>query len=307
MKFELPHRDSGYYPQVVLTLNGIPDEKIFHIEHGLMHPVDIFVTTFNDATESASRLTKRINSIILLKKENEDIRLEEIDDIRVDIFNFLFFSANFIEACQSIIKSLFEKNSKQAGKAAREFNGLTIEYRAHVSKIINFIKHQHRRIRPITGAWGNKIIVGYYVEGVVAANVIGPDPEVHPDSNSAISLNRDIPYHVVNLYFMCSCLDTIVRKHIKVAQIAQPNLDGNKIFSLLQEISKIPLNYFPNEINKSIPLISTHTSPSDRALLEYPGRKKAENRKPHNMNISLTSIMGVRSRSLKLPYSPIDS
>lgn len=302
MKYELPHKDSGYYPQVISTLNGIADESIFNVEHGLMHPVDVFLTTFNDSIESALRLTKRINSIISSKAENLNFEIEEIDDIRVDIFNLLFFSANLIESCQSIIKSLFEKDSKIAGKAAREFNDLTREYRAHVSKIVNFIKHQHRRIRPITATWDNQIIVGYYVEGVVAKNVIGPDPNIHANANVAISLNRDIPYHVVNYYFVCSCLDTVVKKHMKPEKAPLKNPEKNKVFSLLQEVSKIPSNYFSDEIHKGFATVSVRTHPSTQVLLEYPGRKKAENRKPHIMNISVTSVIGIRSRTLKMPY-----
>lgn len=302
MKFELPHKDSGYYPQVITTLNGISDEMIFNIDYGLMHPVDVFLTTFNDSIESALRLTKRINSIISLKTEKLDFEIEEIDDIRVDIFNFLFFSANLIESCQSIIKSLFEKDSKIAGKAAREFNSLTRDYRAHVSKIVNFIKHQHRRIRPITATWENQIIIGYYVEGVVEKNVIGPDPDIHLNSNVAISLNRDIPYHVVNYYFVCSCLDTVVRKHIKSEKTPLKNLNDNKSLSLLQEVSKIPSNYFPDEIPKGSATVTVRTHPHNQVLLEYPGRKKAKNRKSHIMNISVTSTIGIRSRTLKMPY-----
>jgi len=302
MKYELPQKGSGYYPPVILTLNGIADDMAFNAAHGLMHPVDVFLTTFNDSIESALRLTRRVNSIVSSKVENPSFKIEDIDDIRVDIFNFLFFSANLIESCQSIIKSLFEKDSKLATKAVREFNGLTTEYRGHVLKIINYIKHKHRRIRPITTTWGNQIIIGYYIEGVVEKNVIGPDPDIHLNADTAISLNRDIPYHIFNYYFICSCLNTIIKKYIKHIKISPIIPEESKILQLLQEVNKIPSNYFPDEIFKNSVTISIRGQSTEKILLEYPGKEKAKNRNQQAMDISITSTIGIRSRSLKLPY-----
>ena len=137
---------------------------------------------------------------------------------------------------------------------------------------------------------------------MVAKNVIGPDPEIHLNSNAAISLNRDIPYHVINCYFVCSCLDTIVKKYIKSEIAPLKNSEASKVLLLLQEVSKIPANYFPDEISKGSATVSVRAHPSNQVLLEYPGRRRVENRKPHIMNISVMSAIGIRSRTLKMPY-----
>lgn len=310
MIYEYPKRDSGYFPEALSILTNIHDSCLFHEDHNLSHPGDLFLLTFNDVVECAHRLAKITN--IEAKKYSTDPSkgLSEIDSIRIEIFNLLFYSSNFIESCQSIIKSLFKDGAKDKKfvRAIRDFLDNTKAYREHTSKIVNLIKHQHRRVRPFTFAWDRHIIIGYFIEGLLAPTVLGPDPQVHKPFNklnTGISINRDIAYHVVNIYYASACLASIVKKYAKINSGATPRVPGDHIVECLSELSNIPLLLLPDEFTKEMPVISKHQD--DKFILEMPSKKKPINDKPHSASVAVNAKIGIANRSFAPPYMPINA
>lgn len=305
MKYELPTKLAGYYPEVLSILSSIEDSSLFHEDKNLSHPADIFLLAFNDVIECAHRLSKRVNAEVGRIKSFESVGSDALDDLRIDIFNLIFYTSNFIEACQSIIKSLFMEGgkSKEFAKAVREFGENTKPYRDHTSKIINEIKHQHRRIRPFTYAGNNNLIIGYFVEGLVQPNTIGPEPKIHEKYNgvnTGISVNRDIPYHLVNIFFASACLASVIRKYAKINTIAPLNLPGEQVVSCLGDVAKIRLMLLPDEFYKQIPSVFEHKA--NHFTLELPSNRKPENMAPYVANISVTARIGIRNRSIAPPY-----
>jgi hypothetical protein len=307
MKYELPTKSAGYFPEALSILSSIEDSCVFNESRDLSHPADIFLLTFNDVIECAYRLSKRYNEEVGRRQVLAQADISEIDDIRIDIFNLLFYASNFIEACQSIIKSLFpddDKGKKNFTKAVREFNENTKDYRAHASKIINEIKHQHRRIRPFSYAWDKHLIIGYFIEGLVGINTIGPEPKVHAKFNSlntGFSINRDIPYHLVNIYFTAACLASTVRNYARVSSVSPRILDGEHVVRCFREVEKMKLLLLPDEIKKDVPSVIEHKE--GKFALELPSKRKAENRHPHIANISVTARLGIRNLSFAPPYA----
>jgi hypothetical protein len=304
MKFELPTKLSGYLPEAISILSSIEDINIFNEDKNLSHPADLFLLAFNDVMECAFRLSKRLN------EEVDQTRISttapaDLNDIRFDIFNLFFYTSNFIEACQSIIKSMFKEGGKDKNfiKAIREFNDNTKSYRDHTSKIINLIKHQHRRISPFSYSWSNNLIIGYFVEGLVAPTVIGPDPQVHQKyngQNTGISLNFDIPFHIANIYFSSACLSSVIKKYTEATQPKTSNLLKDETLKCLKEVSKIDLIFFPNEISNEIPSITERKA--ENFLIEMPSRKKPKNNNLHVANISVIARIGIKNRTIAPPY-----
>lgn len=306
MKYELPTKSAGYFPEVLSLLSSIEDSCVFNEDRDLSHPADLFLLTFNDVIECAYRLSKRFNAEADRRQLHQKTEISELDDIRIDIFNLIFYTSNFIEACQSIIKSLFpdSDNGNTFTKAVREFNENTKDYRSHASKIINQIKHQHRRIRPFSYAWNNNLIIGYFIEGLVGINTIGPEPKIHSkfnDLNTGFSLNRDIPYHLVNVYFASACLASIVRKHAKINEVFPKVLDGEHLVRCFREVEKMKVIFLPDEIKMKMPFVQERKE--GKFLLEFPSAKKPENLKPHIADISVTARLGIKNLSFAPPYA----
>ena len=112
MKFTDPTKSTGYYPEVLSILSKIDEKSLFHENKNLSHPADTFLIAFNDVIDCAHRLSKRVNAELERRRYSATGNLDGLDDIRIDIFCLIFYTANFLEACQSIIKSLFEDGGK---------------------------------------------------------------------------------------------------------------------------------------------------------------------------------------------------
>lgn len=300
MKYELPNKTSGYFPEALATLNSLPPE-FTKKELRLFHPADVFLFSFMDAIKCAKKLSEMLNIETEKRQKNTAYEPKNLEEFEKEIFNLFFYSANFIEACQSIIKCLID--DKKLTKASRRFNGMIIKYKSHTSTIINEIKHKHRRVRTFSSLWDENLIIGYYVEGLIAENVMGPDPLIHKDHNgvrTGKSLNLEIPYQIINIYFTSACLDSVIKEHLPITNEILNINEPKEVSDCLTEAAKIPTLLLPNEFKGKIPSIKKKTN--DGFSLANPGHKNPENKKPHNMSISLSSRIGIKCKTLALPY-----
>ncbi|RRS07066.1 hypothetical protein EAG18_19160 [Pseudoalteromonas sp. J010] len=303
MKYELPFERTGYLPKVVATLSGLDDKESGHENLCLNHPLDVFYFTFSDVIKCVSRLTRRYEKDITKRKNSSQYKPDDIEEYSVDIFNTIFYSSNFIEACQSIIKSVCHGNKKVQTKAVREFNVSTKDYRSHISKIINEIKHKHRRVNTFSYAWDSNLIIGYYIEGVVDKGVLGPDPLIHKNFNglrTGFSLNRYIPYYLINLYHVASCLDSVMKKYGNVGDSEFTLRENRDIVDCIEMVSRLPMALFTDEFKLKVPAISAKAG--ERFLLELPGKRKIENKKLHIADVSLGARVGLHSKTMTFPY-----
>lgn len=300
MKYILPTKDTSYFPDTLSVLDALPDEILNHASYQLMHPFDIFSSVLQEVIESGITLSKltlnRINNPLIDENEADNIEAQ----IRNGVFNFLFCLANYIDGCKSIIKCIYSKENANHTKISRQFEGIIKPYSNHLMKIVNHIKHRHRSIRILTGSWDNNIIVGYFIEGVINKETIGPDPEIHAYGKTAISLNRDIPFHICNIFFVATALKTTIEQNTELMKdLKHVKIENDKIFELLSITANLPKLYFPDEITKPVPDIKIIEK---SVSISLPSTKKALNRHPHSMKLRLQSTLRKHSRTLSLPY-----
>ena len=307
MRYIIPSGSTGYFPEVLSVLMSLDDEKLFFEDKNLSHPTDLFLLAFNDVIECITNITEKLHQSTKETKITAKPPTN-IGEFKILTFNLLFYTANFIEACQSIIKSLFKDggNNKEFTKAVRDFKESIKSYHDHTSKIINLIKHQHRRVCPFSATWSNNLIVGYFIEGLVAPATIGPDPQIHKNYKgclTGISLNYEINYHLANIYFCAYSLASIIKKYSPGKTIGteiKTNIDDSAIKKCFELVSSIDLLLLPNEFLLPSPFLLKNND--NKYTIEMPGSLKPKNRKPHILNISLTSRIGIRNRSIALPY-----
>lgn len=306
MKFELPNKVAGYFPTVFSQLTSLDDDHVYDHEQQLSHPSDIFLLTFRDAIDCLYVLAKSVNEISELTARGENIETNRLSEMRRQIFDLLFYTGNFVEGCQSIIKSLFPKGDKRLTKVSRVFRVFREnieEYTSHASQLINKVKHQHRRPRTFTFKHDNKIIVGYYLEGLVQKGVLGPDPELHKLYNGArtgFSLNRALPYHLCNIYYVSACLASIIKTYGRTGVASDVKIDDSFLHEALLEVSKIPCILLPDEMEKPLPAVICKNDKIFR--LDFPGKKEIINQYFHIADVSLEARMGIRDRGLAPPY-----
>lgn len=311
MKYELPSKRSGYLPEVISFLETLDDQYVFSENHELSHPSDIFMLTFRDAIECISRLSKSVDDATQSIALDKNLTNERLSEIRHEIFDLLFYSANFVEGCLSIIKSLFPKGDKRFNKAVREFRNNVEEYVSHASTLINRVKHRHRRPRVFTFIFDKKIIIGYYLEGVVEKGVLGPDLELHKSYRGMLtgfSLNRAIPYHLCNLYYVSACLAHTVKEYGRFSTnndgVDVKSVESKWLCEALTKAANIPCLLLPDEFEKPLPVVILKND--SRYILELPGRKEILNRRLHDAQVNLETRVGVRDRGIALPYKQRD-
>lgn len=305
MEFNVPNKDTGYLPTVFSLLKSLDDEHVYGHEHMLSHPADIFILTFRDAIECINRLAKVVNETTESVKFGNKIKDDHLTEIRRQVFDLLFYTGNFVEGCQSIIKCLFKKGDKNLTKAARTFKENVEDYTKHASQLINKVKHQHRRPRTFTFTRDDNddIIIGYYLEGLVKKNTLGPDPELHKtykNNLTGFSLNRAIPYHLYNLYYVSACLEKIIKTHGRLGTISNIEINDNYFRETFLEVEKIPCMLLPDEMKKKLPVVTRKND--ENYLLQFPGKKKIINKENHVATIRLEARVGIRDRIIALPY-----
>ncbi|WP_143486038.1 hypothetical protein [Pseudomonas sp. PA15(2017)] len=303
MEFKFPSKIDGYQPEVVRTLVNVEDAASRHAALGLHHPADIFLFAFTDALKSIERLAINLKIETRKKCESPEYKID-LDDFRIDIFNMLFFTNNFIEACQSVIRSIFSEDEKSKfTKASRAFSAATSDIRAHTSAIVNEIKHKHRVIRPFTFSSPAGVIIGYYIEGIVAENCTGPDPLIHQrfeDVYTGFSLNQQLSFHLFSLYKVAACLESTVRAHRNVKPAETMESHKDIALDCLRAVSEIPLMLLPDEFNKDYATV-VEKKPG-HFTISNPSRKKPENPQRAHAQISLSTTVGIKARSFTMPY-----
>lgn len=294
MKYTLPYDGESCVPEVHVYLCTIDKSYLHNKEHGLMHPADIFTAVFDEVIASGGRL---VTSLLEMNDDREKRRDVHINSL---ISGFLYSLSNFIDGCKSIIKCFFPKQEeKKYKKIISDFMRQCKEYIDYVNTKINYIKHRHRNIATILCEWDDKFIIGYYVNGPVSDNLNGPDPDIHKDVNCAISMNWDIPYHIVNVYWLSASLKAFINE-IRLPTVSFESKSERKdVAKFLEDISLIKRVLLPDEFSKKQAAVKKSAS---GYILEYPSKLKAENTKPHNMNISMTTKIGHGARGFVTPY-----
>jgi len=294
MRYELPSKNKSYVPDLYAYLCSIDAKHLHNMEHGLMHPADVFTTVFDEVVASGQRLAISIQEM----EQNKDKRRDK--HINSLISGFLYSISNFIDGCKSIVKCLFSKDEeKKYKKIISDFINQCRLYIDYVNTKVNYIKHRHRSISTILCEWENDFILGYYVNGPVSENINGPDPDIHKDVNCAISMNWEFPYHIVNIYFLSASLKSILEEVRPSVIDFEKKYDDKDLMNFLIDVSSINRFLLPDEFGKHQALVKRKDT---KFILEYPSKVKAKNNHLHMMNISMTAKVGFGARGFVTPY-----
>jgi hypothetical protein len=302
MQLRLPSKVFGYYPEALGVFLAIDEIQSFHSDLCLLHPADIFSSTFDEFAQSALLLLRKVNEIGDRSISDDMMTHSEGDEISHLTQNLFLCADNFLNGCRSILRCTKNDVDKETTKLLREFDSQVRQYASVVSKIINYIKHRHRKIRTIYCTSNSIFIIGYFVEGVVGKGLIGPDPDIHANSDCAISFNRDIPFHVANVYLCAGIAGALCKKAFHISTPIQPqSVESPALEELFERCSKLASNYFIDEVRlESHPQISKKGNGEFEVSIS--NKNKPSNRHPHLQNFTLRFKVPHMYRSIKIPY-----
>jgi hypothetical protein len=304
------HRDGNLHPRAFNCLKLLPESFTYHKDHTQRHPFSIYSNSIQEVMQSFNDVLDEIDKIstALFNTEGDlDYPLKKLSDLQKLL---LYALQSHIDDCYGILKVIHPYDSKVPEKSAdgwlkkvnhpayNEFQNAINEYRKSFAPIVNKMKHNGSKLRPmmmysrecdmversvkkgIQTFPKNACIIGYFLEGMQPNGRIGPDCEIHPDGVSAISLNRDLRYHFANLYLVGDHLRVAIAKtvrhfhNIKLPRdIAVKDTASQYDIKLIAErVSKLPPLFFENEFSKKTPDIKFHHHNGNTDLiLEVPG------------------------------------
>lgn len=284
--------------QAAIVLGALKKYKFYNTDFSLRHPLAIYNISISAVITSMSFLldtVNRLNSISARELQNEENNKALISATD----QYLDSIMEHMDDCLNIIKSLYgQKNEKKYKKSCRVFNQHIKSFRDHIAKQVNHIKHSQARIRLIVFYNKSIYVPGYFIEGVLPDEVIGPHPVVHPGSNSAFSYSREIRHSLCGIFFISNYLANIIKAEMPIK--AKGALDKNKeLGELILKISGIGNVFFPDEYKKPIPNIKITSS---TITIEYPCKRACLTAFPPQMKVKLGFMGDGVTKTFKMPH-----
>lgn len=245
-------------PEVALLLRGIPQSRSYHDSYRLRHPSAIYHLSLERLVPRFNRVIEDFQSLAVIFTRQS--RPPEDFTWLASVEPLLYAVLEHIEDCQNVLLCLFpDAKSAKRDNAFKHYNAEVKRYRKPLAKIVNAIKHGSRHLRPCIMYDSRRVVPGYFVEGMVAADVVGPDPDFHPHGDSAISLWRDRKRLFCTIFL-------VARKLQKAVECICPGTEPRALeetrfpvsrdyFLLASELSMFPDLVFPNEIHDDVPFV----------------------------------------------------
>lgn len=290
-------------PRPAYILDNLESVPIFHEQYMVRHPTAAYNVSLRAVS---SRLFDLLTTLDDAKNKKGFDSPKETDWDRKLLSatdHFLDSLMEHVEDCGGILRSFFPKSEKNKfEKVFKEYKTSVNPYRDHIAKIVNYIKHNQGRLRTISFSWPSDSLLGYYVEGPVSGGGLGPASISHPDELSGFSFNRDIPYHVTQIFAVGSrlaqALYTVDRNIIsskKPKKIISRDSDWLKAIELVAVLPKV---VFPDEMSKPVPAVRIK---GKGVSIEYPAKAKWV-LPPAGAKISVKMEGDGITRSFKMPY-----
>lgn len=246
---------SGLQPHAQIALEQIKD---MIINSSKRHPLAIYNLSFSRILNNFEDVINSLNNVQKIDITNPEVDIDSKPHklILKNQYQLLYSLMEHMDDCKNVLKQ-FYSNTDEFKKSiiVKEFNNNIDEYRNFIGKIVNNIKHEQGRLRFIILINEKSQYPGYFVEGNLKENHVGPNPLIHENSNTAFSFSRDLKFHFVNLMFVSFHLAIAIVKINNLPDISVVNIITNdkRLNEITKKISSLPYNFYNDEITKPIP------------------------------------------------------
>lgn len=285
IKIELEENQSnpkGVIPQATHLLEAIDPAYIFETGTVQRHPAAIYKMSASKIGQALDRLIHVLDEIPQIHiQANSQFESNWRDDFLSGLKIFLYSMMEHFDDCRNILNCFTspEEGSKKRKKRFKNFESCVASYRDHIGKVVNFLKHNQCHLRAFTIANSQEFNLGYYVEGVHPDGAIGPEPTIHKFGDTAFSIARDLPMHILFLYRISEALASSIMSITGISEYYYSDKDDkeNELWkSRIEYISKLPKRYYKDEISRPSPIIEFQENGASTAVrMSYvPSSKK---------------------------------
>lgn len=290
-------------PKAAYALSQLDGIELYHDDYGLRHPLGAYNISLSSIGKRVSRVVEVVNELQTEswnpgKASPRNEALLEATDHLLDA------AMEHLDVCHSILKCFFKPDEERGRKLAYQLLKKEIEpYRNHIGSVDNYINHKQGALRLIQFVWPGGRCLGYFVEGNLGEGMLGPAREIHKDSNSAFSFNRDVRFHVCSVFAvgarLASVLHSIDKRIVPRYKTTENYLKANDWITSLKLVSGLPYTFFHDEVSIGIPEIRLS---KERLIVTVPGDRRKVSIPPNGSRISLVYIGDGVTRGFKLPY-----
>lgn len=298
MKIKYKGAIEQYCPKALKGLRSIGNNIVNR--NNRRPPIEIYSSSFSRYLQKTKALIEEIRIFSSADTKNEMLsnRLLSMTE------GWLYSIVEHMDSCVDALYGVYfdDIDNQCATKQVRKFKADIKGYRSEWAKIVNFIKHNQGVTRIVYFHWRDGFVAGFFIEGVVETGVIGPEPTIHDDSNSAFSYNRMLAKSLCDILFVSNIMDGYLY-NLHKGIYDRKGFGGSDLHEVYRKISVIPMQYFPDERAKPIPYFHAKYSDKDvDILVEMPKKGVRIQFPPPGCKLATVFSVGEVSRTYKLPY-----
>lgn len=280
---------------------------VFHEEYGVRHPLGAYTVSLSAVANRTMAVLDLLDDTALFYRRSST-ESDWANKILEAMDHLLDALAEHVEDCGGVLRSFFPKSKKRDFEVALEqFKKQTKPYRNHICKIDNFIKHNQGRLRMVIMSNAVGVVPGYFVEGPIPGGGVGPSNIIHGSHNTAFSFNRDIPFHICNVYavsaFLAQALHAVNSRLVPSGTTKQNPESESHWDKMVARVAKLPQIYFPDEVKKTVPSIKFGGT---SVRIEYPAAKEKSKMLLGQVSVSASYSGDGVTRTYHVPYMAPD-
>lgn len=260
------HREQKLCPDVFHYLGNIPDSILFHKQHKLRHPQNLFIVSFNKIIEGFKRVIGSYH-VIVTDHKNSDYQQDLLDSVKVLLDNLASCYDDcfhiFRVLCPATGTNLDNKPSPEWLKendiiSSANLHSETQEISNYWKNQVNALKHSNTSLRYFCGSFQDIHVPGFYIEGIDSNGAKCQKETVHKKYNSMWTA-YSLPYHLrLNFAYVFAAAEKL-KKHVRKFILENSNskikiekrpisvYDDTDVYEVSRAISEMPLKFYPDE------------------------------------------------------------
>jgi hypothetical protein len=308
-------RHGNVLPAVFTLLADLPAGSVPHAAHGLRAPGAIYNLSMSRVLAAFEAVLGEIEALDRVADEHAALDRGAVKTLAAQVELLEAMMAHMddgfqvLKACHApqpeIDEPFADRWLEKVGHATvRHYKNAIKPYRQCVAPIVNRVKHEHGQLRLVVFSDERTRVPGYYVEGVQAGGVVGPDPKIHP-GNTALSFNRDLRFHFVHLFEIGNALKAALSPALRALGIRTTGRvvqnQSAAFLAVAERLAGLGTTVFPDEVRKSSPHVRVRREGDDAEVtVRYPSL--AVFQAPPNMRVTVLTRGDGYTTQYRVPY-----
>jgi hypothetical protein len=239
---------AGILPEAAATLGAMYARPFHHEAHRVRHPLGIYNVSLVQVFERFETVIRQHDEIVKTRPfTNKDDCVSGappwLREFLTGYQQLLYALAEHVEDCYTILETCLPPGALKKHPARKAYLDATDEYRDHVGRVVNHIKHQHGRLRLVLGYDDTSCTLSYFVDGIRADGFLGPAYEVHSDGPTHFNVAVDLRFHFAHLYVLAHhlsrAIEAILGEGTDVGQQADRQIEA--AVRIAEAIQQLPI------------------------------------------------------------------